>query len=1178
MNDIITLNVDTDLFGREISEKSDINRDMFAKGLVATLMQADLEKFVSFLTNEVEATTEYVSLCAGHNTGQKISLLFNPHRLDTATKERHIGLFTDLKNPATASGLARAMMFKKGLVRELLYQVLTFGINGARYVGEFPPHVARDLAIEHSLTKYSHVLDPCAGWGGRMIGFSTVVDSYTCCEPSQRTAAGLRRLFEWLQTFRSTFTATIHEAPFEDVELPAQFYDLALTSPPYFDTEHYAPGEATNSFNRYATFDAWCDGFYAPLINKTMAALKPGASFVLNIGSRKYPLSEKMREICGERFEIIKQKGRLSGVAGFGKDGEGETFYEIRNSGILVVSEPPAPVVVAPAIRPFSALDFALRDAEPRAVVITPPIETPPAVDTAEPVAEPSCLCTGGLTADVRCPLHWPAEFAASLRARGHRLLTRDGKFFASDAALLTAEDREIIKTIRPALIALAEPYDSGNETSDHRQTRSGSDTIDLERGRVISGDFTGDHSHTDRLRSGSTDRLRSEDLQHRNEDTTATTLNTLFPIEVSAPSHAKSLAEFLGTAPVRVESNWVAQEPPSLDGIKDIVLNFATNGLDWKQHVPIGLTVSTLDGQLCRFLPFGFKYGGNLSEDTVKRWYDREVRGKHITNANMRFDLHTSRTGWGIDLDDARGNTFSDIMHTAALLDDHRKKFALDILAHDYLPGGVTIPRIDERQMIDHAANEVAAREEYTAQLVGQLRAVMYPQIDTQNLRVVHDLEDSVIPAVVEMETNGAPIDMPLLEEYSVECNRRHDALLMEISKEVGFSFDHSNSSWQRLFEYYHLPLTMKSDKLTFNDNVLSKIVHPTIQKGHLASQLSSLNSKIFKPYKENIGADGVLYFELNQLRGDDEGKGERGTVSGRFSAGYVQQVPNHGNHFAVFGEDLFPRRLYIPRSGEYLASDAAQIQYRIFAHHANNPKIMQMYRDDPKASFHRMIEKLLLPYKPDLIYEHLKSLNFMKIFGGKVIKVAIMMGYITESEGDEIRANHGQWTDPRLAVAREIEKIYAREMPEVEPLLALSSHLAMTGCDKWCKKSETSKKLHEDYKNYENFGHRGYVKTVLGRRSRFPTNYSLHKAFCMVDQGSEGDIMKTKIVELHRERKHTGFLLRQTVHDEVSGDALLPETAARVDEILNRQSFPQLRVPILFETKTGPNWAACK
>jgi DNA polymerase-1 len=103
-----------------------------------------------------------------------------------------------------------------------------------------------------------------------------------------------------------------------------------------------------------------------------------------------------------------------------------------------------------------------------------------------------------------------------------------------------------------------------------------------------------------------------------------------------------------------------------------------------------------------------------------------------------------------------------------------------------------------------------------------------------------------------------------------------------------------------------------------------------------------------------------------------------------------------------------------------------------------------------------------------------------------------------------------------------------------------------------------------------------RGYVKTLLGRRSRFPDRQNLHKALNSVIQGSAADLMKMKLVELYRERRALGLTLRMTVHDEVCGDVPDLEAARMVGELLNRQSIP-LRVPILWEGNTGANWKEC-
>ena len=773
-------------------------------------------------------------------------------------------------------------------------------------------------------------------------------------------------------------------------------------------------------------------------------------------------------------------------------------------------SAPPAPPSVRSGV---SALDFIRAvTAEPAPAVVQPV----PAAD--QPAQEKSSQAEESLVTDSPgqpASLLGPAEdLRADLLARGHRLLWTDGvdggKFLVTNASLLTADDRAAIKEHRARLIELAERLDPPPPPPPPPPPEVASESL-------------------------------------------------FAPVQ--------TLAQFLNGAPARPIADYVPDVPP--EQLPDeIVLNFATDGLEWSKGArPVGLTVSSLDGKLTRFLPFRFA-GGNLDEEAVKRWTREQLRGKKVVNSKTKFDVHMARE-WGVDLE-AQGCTFSDIQHTAALLDDHRKRFGIDVLAADYFPGEHFAPRVDESRHHEHHAADVAARELVTAQLVGRLAGVMYPELDKQELREVQKLEDDVIPAVVEMEKNGSPLDLELLEQYHAEATRRHDELLWEVTRECGFAFDHTAKGWQRLFEALGLPPTDGNAEAIING-----IDHPLVRKAHLASQYASLDSKTFKAYKENVGSDGVLRFEINQLRGDDGG-----TVSGRFSIGYVQQVPNADNHSAVFGDDLFPRRLFIPNVREvekgsahsewitqYLEADAAQIEYRLFAHFANNEAINDAYRKDPWLSFHKMTWNMMKAYKPDMLYSHQKSFNFAKQYGAKSIKLAVMMGFITEAEGEEIRKAK-RWNDPRLDTIHEIEKAYKRMMPEGDLLLDRASHLAMPSCTDWCKKADP---LHRQYP------HRGYVKTLTGRRSRFPTHYKTYIGLNRVLQGTGADILKRKLAELHRERKQTGFLLRMTVHDAVGGDAQLPETQARVIEILNAQSF-QLRIPILWECKTGRNWAECK
>lgn len=323
-----------ELFGAPTVVARVVDRDALTRAITGRLRNLSLEEFVGLFTDEVTEMIAYVNLSAGEDGCRNTSLLFNPHRLDTRGNKAPGSVFEGLKDDSFCSGLARALLWRNGTTNSLLAHTLGVGVNAYYLPGEFPPAAARDLALEYHLTAASRVLDPCAGWGGRMIGLSCVVDNYTACEPSTKTYNGLDKLAEWIRMFRPNFKANLHHLPYEDFDEEGDLYDFALTSPPYFDTELYSD-EPTNSCNRYASgFDAWCDGFFLPMIDATMRRLKPSAAFILNIGSRKYPLNQVLRDNYEALFSIkrlSKQYILQSTGLGRGTEAEGEVFYEVRH-------------------------------------------------------------------------------------------------------------------------------------------------------------------------------------------------------------------------------------------------------------------------------------------------------------------------------------------------------------------------------------------------------------------------------------------------------------------------------------------------------------------------------------------------------------------------------------------------------------------------------------------------------------------------------------------------------------------------------------------------------------------------------------------------------------------------------------------------------------------------------
>jgi DNA polymerase I-like protein with 3'-5' exonuclease and polymerase domains len=117
-----------------------------------------------------------------------------------------------------------------------------------------------------------------------------------------------------------------------------------------------------------------------------------------------------------------------------------------------------------------------------------------------------------------------------------------------------------------------------------------------------------------------------------------------------------------------------------------------------------------------------------------------------------------------------------------------------------------------------------------------------------------------------------------------------------------------------------------------------------------------------------------------------------------------------------------------------------------------------------------------------------------------------------------------------------------------------------------------------------------RGWVKTILGRRCRFPLvkvqgrggntwreRERTHKGLNGVVQGSAADVNKRIIVEVHRARKHLEVTPRVTVHDEWSGGLHNPAKESTVRDLLNTQYIP-FKIPILWDVKTGRTWGDCK
>lgn len=185
-------------------------------------------------------------------------------------------------------------------------------INGTMPAYNFPATLAKWIYIDAAkrLVDESddfYILDPCMGFGGRLGGalascnhyplkYKTV--HYCGTDVNSKTHHNFEKLFSYWQEhinpdieFRLHKSLTPAERLLEDEffnERQGKF-QIALTSPPYFNCERYSL-DGAQSYIQYPHYDrggdkSWRFGFLKPMIQNVYHLLRDGGEFWLNIAN-----------------------------------------------------------------------------------------------------------------------------------------------------------------------------------------------------------------------------------------------------------------------------------------------------------------------------------------------------------------------------------------------------------------------------------------------------------------------------------------------------------------------------------------------------------------------------------------------------------------------------------------------------------------------------------------------------------------------------------------------------------------------------------------------------------------------------------------------------------------------------------------------------------------------------
>ncbi|MBS1771148.1 MAG: hypothetical protein JSS77_15975 [Acidobacteria bacterium] len=593
----------------------------------------------------------------------------------------------------------------------------------------------------------------------------------------------------------------------------------------------------------------------------------------------------------------------------------------------------------------------------------------------------------------------------------------------------------------------------------------------------------------------------------------------------------------------------------PNLEAYDRIAIDTETTGLDWKRDSIFAISLSTPDGH-------DYYYDLRRNPEALD-WARAEFR--HIRKPvgfNLKFDAHFLRRA-GVELDLRMSE---DAAVHAAILNEHEDSYTLEALAAKYTDqrkltsiyeelAAIFGGKADKKQMSNlHLAPyelvERYAKADTRATLA--LRDALRPKLVAEELTRIADLEDRLMPVLLNMEHRGVRVDLDLADRNYKKLTGLIEQRRAKLFAEVGREFN-VNSAPQlieilkpekREDGYWYLPdgtfvpLTKGGRPSMSGKDVLIKSTMPVARLVMKLKVAQKTRDTLLGGHVIGSAFNGRIHTTFNQTRMADEGEDEYGTGSGRLSSNgpNVQQISKRDPEMGAL-----VRSCFLPEEGHaWSCADWSQMDFRIATHYLRNPAIDKMYLLDPMSDFHQIVADMTgLPRKATPgIKGDAKSINLGLMFGMGKGKMAAEMGL------------------PYTEVFRTDGSSWKKSGPEGEALFA-KYHSSVRGVKALLDEMESVAKS------------RGFVRTGFGRRIRFPGGVKAYKAGAMIFQGTAADALKLKLIEVDSELEGTGAHLLLNVHDEF--DSSLPNAAkdALAGKIRKRiECFDGVKCPLFLRT----------
>lgn len=632
-------------------------------------------------------------------------------------------------------------------------------------------------------------------------------------------------------------------------------------------------------------------------------------------------------------------------------------------------------------------------------------------------------------------------------------------------------------------------------------------------------------------------------------------------------------------------------EEFPSLRGATRICVDVETKDPDLLELGPgfrrggyvVGLAVA-VDGGPRWYFPTRHEGGGNLDLAQVSSWFRAEAAAfeGEVVGAHVLYDLEALALDWNVFFLRAKG--FRDVLIAEPLLDENQEKFDLDSAMIRRLGRGKEMTALREvagaigwktdaaikKNLWRLPADRVGAYAEEDAAGPLDLLRAQEPLLASEKLLRLFELECRLTPMLLAMRLRGVRADREGAIRARERLGAERDACAAEVRRLAGprASLTDPQSIADALEEAgIELPRTQKTGARSVTTPFLKKFENsiPLVKAYLRGKKLQTTIGTFIDGHVLSNSKSGRIYAEFPQLKGDDGG-----TI-----ARFASRNPNLQN-ITARDEELAPllRGLFLPDEGEdWCKHDLSQIQYRYLVHFAVGPgaeEARDLYRRAPETDYHGFAGDMFGADASDkFVRKRVKNTNFAKVFGGGVDKLAETFGCSFEE-------------------AAEFDAVYDERLPFVSATLR-----------SWSNEAQR----------------KGYVRTILGRRRRFPLwerrgkaqkgherhglpredavaawgerniqRFFTHAALCAGLQGSEADHVKRALVHCSEAGLFAPSALGAPlilVHDE--DDLSKPRTkegdeaAAEVQRIMEHCMDDRISIPVRVDSAVGANWGEC-